>query len=238
MAHDWKNRPARTPTSIFTTIFADNLIYRGIPDWENLADRNYARYGPHTMSDLEEFPDADSQEYARRYYRHKIDGPSDPEFPLLEQHYGMDTHGLDVTFDLATALFFATHKFTTHGDGTATYEPVPRGNHKGVVYSLVFEDPPLRRAEWMVREIDSFSHIPPKRPIMQQCALPYFDTYSINEAPRDTHATLELDADFDTAGLPTFDSLFPSPEKDPFYDALLEMKSKSDSFNKVVEYRH
>ncbi|MGR5972894.1 FRG domain-containing protein [Bacillus cereus] len=54
-------------------------------------------------SNLEDFPDSESQEFASRYNQKLSIGN---EQALIEQHYGFPTVGLDVTFDLKTALFF------------------------------------------------------------------------------------------------------------------------------------
>ena len=51
----------RGGNSILTTIFAEPLIFHGIPGWQNLAERNYKRYGPHSIGDLEDFPDEESE---------------------------------------------------------------------------------------------------------------------------------------------------------------------------------
>ncbi len=67
-ADDWCSRlDFNPPPSLFSTIYGDEIIYYGIPDWRNLARRNMERYGVHTMSDLEDFPDPDSQDYGRRW---------------------------------------------------------------------------------------------------------------------------------------------------------------------------
>ena len=39
----------------------------------------------------------------------------------LGQHYGIPTHGIDVTSDILIAVWFATHKFKMGDDGVASY---------------------------------------------------------------------------------------------------------------------
>ncbi|MCH8814010.1 MAG: FRG domain-containing protein [Chloroflexi bacterium] len=237
---DWLDRfTADVPRSIFTTFEAEELIYWGIPNVDTLAQRNFDRHGVHTMSDLEDFPDSESQEYGRRWRQHKVDGPSNSELPLIEQHYGMKTMGLDVTFDLATALFFASQEFKRREDETATFVPVPDGAHEGVVYAMVFRDPPLRRTDAIVTEIGVFEHLPPERPIRQQCALPGFDAFGINAAVTDLDAVFYLAPDFNPAGLPLKEHLFPGERDDQFYEAVLAVKRgpRGAWLSDIVEYR-
>ena len=49
----------------------------------------------------------------------------------------------DLTFDINTALFFATHRFTMTG-GIATFDRVPRGAHTGVIYCFRFGSPAVK----------------------------------------------------------------------------------------------
>ncbi|WP_035192154.1 hypothetical protein, partial [Acidithiobacillus ferrivorans] len=98
-ARDWG--PAK---SIFGTILADELIYHGIADWRTLSQRNHERYGPHfSISDLEDFPDPESQEYYKRWVRHKIQ--AGPEYPLIERKR-LSNPPLRVGADQANAVFF------------------------------------------------------------------------------------------------------------------------------------
>lgn len=238
----WSKRfDATVPPSIFTTIYGDDLIYYGIPDWQTLAERNVKRYGLHTMSDLEDFPDVDSREYGRRWQKFKVAGSMRMELPLVEQHYGIDTAGLDVTFDVGVAAFFAANRFVTRAeDGTAHFLLPPPGGHTGVLYGFVFRDPPLRREEELVREIPIFDHIRPLRPIHQQCALPFFHALNLNEAACDLDFVMHLTPDFDPSGLPEQRHLFPSRADDPFYDAALAVRQKFSEcgpYNQFIEYR-
>jgi hypothetical protein len=221
--------------SIFETILADPLIYHGITDWRTLSNRNDERYGPHSISDLEDFPDCESQEYYRRWSRHKIQGSS--KYPLIEQHYGKETIGLDITFDLATAAFFASHRWSQLRDSTkATYRPIGNGEHKGVIYLLRFRDPPVRQTDYLVKEIGIFEHLPVERLLRQRCGLPAFHGHEIAAAARDLDAVILLDANFDVCGLPEPSYLFPRVE-DPFYLALLEEKQRAGgAWDWVVDY--
>lgn len=239
---NWSKRfEASVPPSIFTTMYGDELIYHGIPEWQTLAERNFRRYGIHTMSDLEDFPDSESREYGRRWRAFKITGSMNSELPLVEQHYGIDTVGLDVTFDVSVATFFAANRFVSRAeDRTAHYHPPSPGGHTGVLYGFVFRDPSLRREEELVRSIPIFDHIQPVRPIRQQCALPFFHALNLNEATCDLDFVMYLSPDFDPAGLPDQRHLFPGRTDDPFYDAALAVRAKDSEcglYNHFVEYR-
>ena len=205
--------------SIFGTMLADPLVYHGLPDWQTLGERNFQRYGFHSLSDLEDFPDPESQEYFKRWKLHKIAGLH--EYPLIEQHYGNHTIGLDITFDLATAAFFASHQWTPLDDRvTATYKPVPMGQHTGVIYFLTFISPRVRKTEHLVKQLGVYDHLPVVRPVRQQCGLPGFHANEIAAAARDLDAILHLSKNFDPSGLPEPAFLFPISE-DPFYLQLL-----------------
>jgi hypothetical protein len=155
---------------------------------------------------------------------------------LLEQHYGMPTIGLDVTFDPETAFFFASHCFPAEGRRVGC-EPVARSSHHAVVYCFVFEWPPVKEAEYLVRDIRLFRNLPPLRPIRQHCGLPPFHFNEIAAAARDLHAVFHLDGAFDISGLPSAASLFPGRAEDRFMMLLLELRELSPTiWGSVVEY--
>lgn len=232
------SRDMESSKSIFQTNFADSLIYHGIPDWQTLSQRNHERYGPHySISDLEDFPDPESQEYYKRWVRHKVQAGFGSEYPLIEQHYGKPTIGLDVTFDLGVAAFFASHSWSPSADSTkATYLPIEEGRHEGVVYLLRFRDPAVKRTDYLVNSLGVFEHLPVVRPLRQRCGLPAFHGHEIAAAARDLDAVILLDASFDTSGLPEPEYLFPI-EDDPFYLALLEQRKRFEGrWSWVVDY--
>ena len=109
------------------------------------------------------------------------------DISIVDQHYGRKTIGLDITYDLKTAFFFASHQFTEVEGASKkyTYLPIKKGEHKGIVYCFVFRDPLVKRTEWMIKSVDTFQHIPPLRPLRQSCALPYFHVHEVNAAATD-----------------------------------------------------
>ena len=230
-------RPRGPERSIFSSIDAEALIFHGISGWRDLGGRNFQKYGIHTISELEEFPDDESREYYQRWRTHFVDGPFTNEMPLLEQHYGMRTIGLDVSFDALVGLFFASHMFKRLDNGKSTFFPIERGSHRGVLYLFVFRDPPIRSTERMVTDIGVFRHLRPIRPISQRCALPAFHYNEIGAAVLDLDAILFLDECFSIEGLPRATDLFPISE-DKFYIALLEEKKRHpEVWGEIIDYQ-
>lgn len=150
------------------------------------------------------------------------------DISLVEQHYGRKTIGLDITYDLSTAFFFASHQFAEVEGASKkyTYLPIKKGEHKGVVYCFVFRDPSVNKTEWMIKSVKAFQHIPPLRPLRQSCALPNFHSTEVNAAATDLDAVFFLDENFDTSGLPSKEYLFPDVKEDLFYGALLREKKR------------
>lgn len=224
---DWNKRfNAPDYHSIFKSIYGDFITYYGLPSPNIIAEYNIKKYGIHSMSDMEDFDEDFNKEYFKRWQNIKVAPCGD--LPIVEQHYGFDTPFLDVTFDIKISLFFATHRYIER-DGLAYYEPIPRGEHKGLVYAFVFHDPSVVATRDRVDTLPAFNHIHPTRPVRQKCALRLFDQYSINEAATDIDTIFYLDKDFDMDGIATFEELFPSPIEDKFYEVLIEVKKKYGS---------
>ncbi|WP_220384641.1 hypothetical protein, partial [Klebsiella pneumoniae] len=74
----------------------------------------------------------------------------------VEQHYATQTVGLDISFDIETAIFFATHKFLFNSDGKAYHSKVKKGEHNGVIYGFCFRDPPVKKTEFLIEKFDLF----------------------------------------------------------------------------------
>lgn len=155
-----------------------------------------------------------------------------------EQHYATQTVGLDLAFDLPTALFFATHGFAWGEDGRAFYRPVPRGEHQGVIYLFRFGSPSVRKTEYLIRGFDFFRTHRPERILRQHCGLPLFDPHERNIAVTEIDCIISLHQDFETDRCPSPEYMFPGVAEDPFYRKLLELKRDwPELLNNVVEYR-
>lgn len=182
------------------------------------------------------------EEAKRRYELHRLDLPFSRDFVTLEQHYGMKTICMDVTFDVNTAFFFASHKFQTNEENKAEFIQITNGNHQGIVYCFVFESPSVKKTDFLVKKIRAFDHLKPIRPLRQQCGLVSYNRYEVNAASRDLHAIFVLDEGFDTNGLPEAKFLFPGKDEDPFYGALIEEKNifrnfeNGNPWEEIVEY--
>lgn len=154
-----------------------------------------------------------------------------------EQHYATQTSGLDISFDIETAIFFATYKFKLNQSSKAVYEKIKKGDHKGVIYGFCFREPSVKSTEFLISDFDLFKTYKPERVLRQNCALPLFDQYERNIAITDLDFIIKLHKDFDYEGLRTPEYMFPNTQEDPFYGKLLELKDRHpDLLSNIVEY--
>ena len=155
----------------------------------------------------------------------------------VEQHYATQTAGLDISFDIETAIFFATHKFQFNTAGRAYHTKIAKGDHKGVIYGFCFRDPPVKKTKFLIREFDLFKTYKPERIIRQECGLPLFSDYDRNIAITDLDFIIKLDKDFDYEGKKDPEYMFPNTQEDLFYGKLLELKDKyPELLSNIVEY--
>lgn len=157
-----------------------------------------------------------------------------------EQHYATQTSGLDVSFEMDTAIFFATHKFRWTTAGKAYYEPVETGEHTGVIYCFRFRDPPVKRTQHLIKDFDLFKTLQPLRIIRQDCGLPLLGPHERNIALTDMDCIIRLHPDFllpeSFRKTPPF--MFPSTSEDMFYGKLLELRDQfPEELGSVVEYQ-
>lgn len=225
-----------SPTKIFQTILADDLIYYGIDNRLDLFKRNFEKYGDHNISDLIDFPEQENQEYYKRWSQLKVQGSAFPDIAIVSQHYGFETYGLDITFNLEVAAFFATNSFKMKSNGKATYEPIENGKHQGVIYCFYFRAPQITQTRDIIQNIPAFEYIKPLRPIRQECALPFFLFDRFNEANQFIYHEFRLNNHFDTKDIPSKEYLFPSEGDDKFYEAALAVKKKNKIWSNFVEY--
>jgi len=144
----------------------------------------------------------------------------------LAQHYGLPSHGLDVTEDVAVAAWFATQAYRTSVEGLAEYTP------------LRVEDWPSNPADWPVvamlqpvtwslrgslqdcHELDAFGLVA-LRPQRQKAR--FFLGGHADHQNRLAEALVCVArlAPGDYASSLLFEYLFPSPEEDPAYRVML-----------------
>ncbi len=155
----------------------------------------------------------------------------------VEQHYGLQTAGLDLTFDLSVALFFATQRFIMNETGRAYYASTGPEATGRVVYCFRFGSPPVTESAYRIRNFNLFKTYPPTRVLRQKCGLPLFDPYERNIAVTDIDCVIELAHDFECSEMPRASYLFPSKDEDRFYGTLLELKARHPKLlNEIVEY--
>lgn len=155
----------------------------------------------------------------------------------IEQHYATQTAGLDVTFDVETAIFFATYKFNFNSENKAYYKEIEQGFHEGVIYGFRFREPPVKKEKFLIEKFDLFKTYHPERIIRQNCGLPLFGDYERNIAICDIDFIIYLDKDFDYKGKRSPEYMFPNIKEDLFYKKLLELKVKyPKALSNIVEY--
>ncbi len=157
-----------------------------------------------------------------------------------EQHYATQTTGLDLAFEVDTALFFGTHQFKWTSDGKAYYEPIETGEHAGVIYCFRFRDPPVKETRYLIKDFDLFKTYPPLRILRQDCGLPLVGPHERNIALTDIDCIIQLTPSFSLPDSfkkkPEF--MFPAASEDKFYRRLLELKEENPQLlETVVEYR-
>lgn len=156
-----------------------------------------------------------------------------------EQHYATQTAGLDLAFELDTAIFFATHKFRWNSAGQAHYESVPTGEHTGLIYCFRFRDPPVKRTQYLIKDFDLFKTFQPLRVLRQDCGLPLIGPHERNIALTDIDCIIRLHPDFllPDSFRKTPEFMFPNTNEDKFYGRLLELKDQfPEELGSVVEY--
>ena len=155
----------------------------------------------------------------------------------VEQHYATQTAGLDLSFDINTPLFFATHHFERQNNGLAYYRRVSKGEHQGVIYCFCFRDPLVKATEYLIEDFDLFTTHPPKRILRQKCGLPLIGPHERNIAITDLDCIIELHSDFSDESPLAPEWMFPSISEDDFYRKLLEIKDKNPALlPNLVEY--
>lgn len=159
-----------------------------------------------------------------------------PDVVRVEQHYGHPTEGLDISFDIETAIFFATYKYINER-GKATYRKIDPGNHKGVIYCFRFGSPSVRETEYLIKDFDLCKKYVPERILRQRCGLPLFNPYERNIAVCDIDCIIYLDKNFDYSGMKTPQYMFPNEEQDSFYGQIMKIKRlRPKLFHHIPEY--
>lgn len=179
-------------------------------------------------------------------YLHELE-PNDPEiyvyarhthdYMRVEQHYCTQTAGLDISFDLETAIFFATYKYSSDENNVAYHTKIQKGEHKGVIYGFKFTNPPVNKSQFYINGFDLFKTYTPERLLRQDCGLPLIMDHERNIATTDIDFVIYLHEDFDYQGIKTPSYMFPDESEDQFYGKLMELKKKDPKIlSNIVEY--
>lgn len=174
---------------------------------------------------------------ARRYAlwrRLSLDYGWDVVVMGLAQHYGIPSHGLDLTSSLDVALFFALHRFDRgRYERLALREDLP-DRQWPVVYLVATKAPLLHQLE----RIEQLG-IEARRPQRQRAFLHYGGWgFHTNVCAEEVVAVAMLHPEFDAPELPTSRYLFPPPDEDPFYRRLLDLKDRASALGLEEGYRH
>lgn len=165
----------------------------------------------------------------------------------LAQHYGVPTHGLDITTDLNVAIWFALNKWYSYqeeGREYCWYKTVEREEKNDIcdypVIYLVATDENLKHDLDQVE----FSGLQALRPERQKANLHYGGWgLHTNICGEDVVAAIHLGAKFKPEKLFATEYLFPDLESDSFYKQLLLLKEAAlkegliEGFSKIWEYK-
>lgn len=163
----------------------------------------------------------------------------------LAQHYGIPTHGLDVTDDLVIATWFALNEFYSYNkNGHLKYWYRPRNRKGGTIEELpviyvIASEPYLKTQLDMIEKLG----INAVRPKNQHAYLQYGGWgFHTNQCAQDVVAALFLDSSFIPPKLPSIKTIFPNTKKDPFYKQLLQLKKRALTkdmkfgYDQIIEY--
>lgn len=160
----------------------------------------------------------------------------------LAQHYGIPTHGLDITNDLNVTLWFALNKWYQYqkGDtGYCWYKPLERTPRNALeeypVLYILATDTDLKRDLDQVEYVD----LPALRPMRQNAYLHYGGWgFHTNICAEDVVAAVFLSEKFKSPELPSVEWLFPDVKEDLFYGELIELKRRANRSNLQWGYQY
>lgn len=158
----------------------------------------------------------------------------------LAQHYGMPSHGLDVTLDLDVATWFATNRFVSGEAGRSRYARLEAQGWPAdplrwpVIFACQMVTHSTRQSLHDCHELADFG-FGARRPAAQQAKF-FLGGHSDhqNRLAECVVCVFRLHPGFyDTEA--TFDRLFPAPDDDPAYRLMLEFAA-ADPFRSFARY--
>jgi len=165
----------------------------------------------------------------------------------IAQHYGIPTHGLDITTDIKIALWFAQNKWYSSIEDGKEYSWYKKLETDTIVekenYPTLYI---IGTKSNLKKDLDQIEYIDLKatRPIRQKAFLHYggFGLHS-NICAQDVLAIIRLTPEFDYQSDFTAEYLFPNQEDDPLYYSLLELKEDAlkngtkEGYNRITNYK-
>lgn len=221
--NDWQQE------DFFRSLYSSEIEYDGI-DLKEQVKKNPER-GLYSISDLEDDEDPINREIWKLWNNRVIYGS---ESTLLSQHYGLPTSALDLTTDIAVALFFASYKFYGKENDCATYIKNPNSEAAVYFFRFIGTDLPERVK---VEKVNLYDHLRAERPLRQKCLLVNHHPLAVNDSAQFIIYRLKLSDRFNFEGIPTPEELFPDRASDPLYNKLLTLKEEGKKFYKdIVKY--
>src|SRR6266446_822365 len=214
------------------------LLYRDIPVdvFSQLAERQRRSFSPFAHHYL-------TMIY-RTWNRLYCESQWDVLAAGLAQHYGIPTHGLDLTASIDVAVWFALNEMFAHVFSDQVchwYQPRDSwssdGDERPVIY-VIAVDP------WLPRQLEALQKEVPlpeaPRPDRQAAYLHHGGWgLQFNACAEDVVHAIFLQPGFRAAQEFSTSYMFPDRKDDDFYDALLELKTKAASTtDSITGYEH
>lgn len=160
---------------------------------------------------------------------------SNTDASTVEQHYGIDSRMLDVTFDIKIALFFAFNNLVKIESSYYDYVEIGKKEYTNAVVFVLRPHTDLQDIiEWKYDDIEVNGH-KCIRPIRQQCTSLSSSIDAINEAASEIIAIIRFSEEFVLpSDMPEKSYLFPSPKEDPFFEALIRLNPDAKEIMRYV----
>ncbi len=233
------------PSKVKHLLFGNSCAIE--PSLSTSASRHKYNYDPAHFAlrfFMENFAIPDQMDGAdwKEAWREAITNPTlsiDYAMMALAQHYGLPSHGLDVTTDLDVASWFATQRYSVQ-DGIAQYDPLeardwsPKRRQWPTVFVFQNVSWSLHSSLQDCRELEAFG-IRALRPERQRARF-FLGGHSEhqNRLAETMVCAFRLKPGHYTTAC-DFDHLFPSPEDDSAYSAMLQF-AESDFSGDLKRY--
>jgi len=174
----------------------------------------------------------------------------DLDVMALAQHYGIPTHGLDITSSLEVALWFATHRFGDAAGGGKTYRRMTATDWPSnpanwpAIYIVLPVTHTLQPSIWTIENAGRRTLVEALRPRRQHGAF-FMGAHGShqNRLAEAIACILQLEPGDWSCGV-TYPELFPPPEDDPAYAFMLDVKRRyvdgplAPFFSEIAEYSY